>query len=79
MQFDERGLDALLSSFPEDLPSQDLCLWLRSVIVPFVRRVVPRGQVQWALTILCQGRKQIMMTYVLISLYFQYFVDKAFE
>uniref|UniRef100_A0A8C7PUA8 Kinetochore associated 1 n=1 Tax=Oncorhynchus mykiss TaxID=8022 RepID=A0A8C7PUA8_ONCMY len=44
VQFDERGLDALLSSFPEDLPSQDLCLWLRSVIVPFVRRVVPRGQ-----------------------------------
>uniref|UniRef100_A0A8C7CYP4 Kinetochore associated 1 n=1 Tax=Oncorhynchus kisutch TaxID=8019 RepID=A0A8C7CYP4_ONCKI len=43
-EFDERGLDALLSSFPEDLPSQDLCLWLRSVIVPFVRRVVPRGQ-----------------------------------
>uniref|UniRef100_A0A673YPM6 Kinetochore associated 1 n=1 Tax=Salmo trutta TaxID=8032 RepID=A0A673YPM6_SALTR len=44
VQFDERGLDALLSSIPEDLPSQDLCLWLRSVIVPFVRRVVPRGQ-----------------------------------
>uniref|UniRef100_A0A8C8H4A5 Huntingtin-interacting protein 1-related protein n=1 Tax=Oncorhynchus tshawytscha TaxID=74940 RepID=A0A8C8H4A5_ONCTS len=44
VQFDERVLDALLSSFPEDLPSQDLCLWLRSVIVPFVRRVVPRGQ-----------------------------------
>uniref|UniRef100_A0A4W5NLQ1 Kinetochore associated 1 n=1 Tax=Hucho hucho TaxID=62062 RepID=A0A4W5NLQ1_9TELE len=43
-EFDERGLDALLSSIPEDLPSQDLCLWLRSVIVPFVRRVVPRGQ-----------------------------------
>ncbi|KAM6954421.1 kinetochore-associated protein 1 [Aplochiton taeniatus] len=43
-QFDEAGLEALLSAIPEDLPSQDLCRWFRTVIVPFVRRVLPRGQ-----------------------------------
>ncbi|KAL0979386.1 hypothetical protein UPYG_G00184390 [Umbra pygmaea] len=44
MQFDDQSLQALLNSIPEDLPSQDLCLWFRRVIVPFVRRVLPRGQ-----------------------------------
>ncbi|XP_028980703.2 kinetochore-associated protein 1 [Esox lucius] len=43
-QFDDQGLQDLLNSIPEDLPSQDLCLWFRSIIVPFVRRVLPRGQ-----------------------------------
>ncbi|XP_062307937.1 kinetochore-associated protein 1 [Osmerus eperlanus] len=42
--FDEGSLESLLNAFPEELPSQDICLWLRSVIVPFVRRVLPRGQ-----------------------------------
>lgn len=44
-EFDEGRLEAVLSAIPEDLPSQDLCPWFRTVIVPFVRRVLPRGQV----------------------------------
>lgn len=44
-EFDECKLEALLSAFSEDLPSQDLCPWLRNVFVPFVRRVIPSGQV----------------------------------
>ncbi|KAJ8005659.1 hypothetical protein DPEC_G00120230 [Dallia pectoralis] len=43
-QFDDQGLQDLLTSIPEDLPSQELCLWFRNVIVPFIRRVLPRGQ-----------------------------------
>uniref|UniRef100_A0A667ZTG4 Kinetochore associated 1 n=1 Tax=Myripristis murdjan TaxID=586833 RepID=A0A667ZTG4_9TELE len=43
-EFDESRLEALLSAIPEDLPSQDLCPWFRTIIVPFVRRVLPRGQ-----------------------------------
>uniref|UniRef100_A0A8C4EG18 Kinetochore associated 1 n=1 Tax=Dicentrarchus labrax TaxID=13489 RepID=A0A8C4EG18_DICLA len=40
----ERKLEAVLSAIPEDLPSQDLCPWFRTVFVPFVRRVLPTGQ-----------------------------------
>ncbi|KAM4617055.1 kinetochore-associated protein 1 [Polymixia lowei] len=43
-KFDEGGLEALLNAIPEDLPSQDLCPWFRTVVVPFVRKVLPRGQ-----------------------------------
>ncbi|KAM3867492.1 kinetochore-associated protein 1 [Diretmus argenteus] len=43
-KLDECGLEALLSAIPEDLPSEDLCPWLRTVIVPCVRKVLPRGQ-----------------------------------
>uniref|UniRef100_A0A3B3RDN2 Kinetochore associated 1 n=1 Tax=Paramormyrops kingsleyae TaxID=1676925 RepID=A0A3B3RDN2_9TELE len=43
-KFDECVLDSLLSSIPENIPSRDLCPWFRSVIVPFVRRTLPRGQ-----------------------------------
>ncbi|XP_034396520.1 kinetochore-associated protein 1 isoform X2 [Cyclopterus lumpus] len=43
-EFDESNLEAVLSAIPEDLPSQDLCLWFRAVFVPFVRRVLPPGQ-----------------------------------
>ena len=35
----------MLDAIPEDLPSQDLCPWLKSVFVPFVRKVIPPGQV----------------------------------
>lgn len=45
-EFDERKLEAVLSAFPEDLPSQDLCPWFRTVFVPFVRRAIPTGQVE---------------------------------
>uniref|UniRef100_H3DEG7 Kinetochore associated 1 n=1 Tax=Tetraodon nigroviridis TaxID=99883 RepID=H3DEG7_TETNG len=43
-EFDKCKLEAVLSAIPEDLPSQDLCPWLKSVFVPFVRRVIPSGQ-----------------------------------
>ncbi|KAJ8415549.1 hypothetical protein AAFF_G00425290 [Aldrovandia affinis] len=43
-KFDEKVLDSLLCSIPENIPSQDLCLWFKSVIIPFVRRTLPKGQ-----------------------------------
>uniref|UniRef100_A0A3Q4H507 Kinetochore associated 1 n=1 Tax=Neolamprologus brichardi TaxID=32507 RepID=A0A3Q4H507_NEOBR len=43
-EFSESSLEAILSAIPEDLPSQDLCLWFKTVFVPFVRRVLPQGQ-----------------------------------
>uniref|UniRef100_A0A8C5BA13 Kinetochore associated 1 n=1 Tax=Gadus morhua TaxID=8049 RepID=A0A8C5BA13_GADMO len=44
---DEAALEALLGAIPEDLPSGELCPWFRNVLVPFVRRVLPQGQVGW--------------------------------
>uniref|UniRef100_A0A3Q2TXU1 Kinetochore associated 1 n=1 Tax=Fundulus heteroclitus TaxID=8078 RepID=A0A3Q2TXU1_FUNHE len=44
LEFDEKRLEEILGAIPEDLPSQDLCPWFRTVFVPFVRRVLPRGQ-----------------------------------
>ncbi|XP_041792351.1 kinetochore-associated protein 1 isoform X1 [Chelmon rostratus] len=43
-EFDESKLEAVLGAIPEDLPSQDLCPWFRTVFVPFVRRVLRTGQ-----------------------------------
>uniref|UniRef100_UPI0037E89FC3 kinetochore-associated protein 1 n=1 Tax=Semicossyphus pulcher TaxID=241346 RepID=UPI0037E89FC3 len=43
-EFNEGKLEAVLGAIPEDLPSQDLCPWFRTVFVPFVRRVLPTGQ-----------------------------------
>ncbi|KAI1901176.1 hypothetical protein AGOR_G00057490 [Albula goreensis] len=43
-QFDEKVLDSFLCSIPENIPSKDLCLWFKSVIIPFVRRTLPKGQ-----------------------------------
>ncbi|XP_034727450.1 kinetochore-associated protein 1 isoform X2 [Etheostoma cragini] len=43
-EFDESKLEAVLSAIPEDLPSQDLCPWFRTVFVSFVRRVLPTGK-----------------------------------
>ncbi|XP_061674025.1 kinetochore-associated protein 1 isoform X2 [Syngnathoides biaculeatus] len=42
--FDESSLEAVLDAIPEDLPSQDLCPWFRTVFIPFVRKVYPPGQ-----------------------------------
>ncbi|XP_075882024.1 kinetochore-associated protein 1 [Nelusetta ayraudi] len=42
--FDEHKLKAVLGAIPEDLPSQDLCPWFRTVFVPFLSRVIPTGQ-----------------------------------
>lgn len=44
--FDEHKLEAVLGAIPEDLPSQDLCPWFKTVFVPFLRRVIPAGQVR---------------------------------
>ncbi|XP_044228411.1 kinetochore-associated protein 1 isoform X2 [Thunnus albacares] len=44
LEFDESRFEAVLSAIPEDLPSQELCPWFRTVFVPFVRRVLPTGQ-----------------------------------
>nr|XP_020458071.1 kinetochore-associated protein 1 [Monopterus albus] len=43
-EFDENKLEAVLGAIPEDLSSQDLCPWFRTVFVPFVRRILPKGQ-----------------------------------
>ncbi|KAK0138145.1 Kinetochore-associated protein 1 [Merluccius polli] len=43
-KFDEAALEALLGAIPEDQPSGELCPWFRTVVVPFVRKVLPRGQ-----------------------------------
>ncbi|KAG7480993.1 hypothetical protein MATL_G00062040 [Megalops atlanticus] len=43
-KFDEKVLDTLLCSIPENIPSKELCLWFKSVIIPFIRRTFPKGQ-----------------------------------
>ncbi|XP_018608327.2 kinetochore-associated protein 1 [Scleropages formosus] len=43
-QFDEKTLDALLSSIPKDVPSKDLCPWFRTIVIPFIRKTFPKGQ-----------------------------------
>ncbi|CAN9513185.1 unnamed protein product [Ophioblennius macclurei] len=43
-EFDESRLEALLSAIPQDLPSQELAPWFRTVIVPFLRKALPGGQ-----------------------------------
>uniref|UniRef100_A0A8C9VS95 Kinetochore associated 1 n=1 Tax=Scleropages formosus TaxID=113540 RepID=A0A8C9VS95_SCLFO len=43
-EFDEKTLDALLSSIPKDVPSKDLCPWFRTIVIPFIRKTFPKGQ-----------------------------------
>ncbi|XP_075033881.1 kinetochore-associated protein 1 [Mixophyes fleayi] len=43
-KFDEKMLENLLSTIPANIPSQELCLWFKNILIPFVRRIVPRGQ-----------------------------------
>ncbi|XP_068077669.1 kinetochore-associated protein 1 isoform X3 [Danio rerio] len=43
-EFDEACFHALLSSISSDIPSQDLIPWFKGVVVPFVWRVLPKGQ-----------------------------------
>ncbi|XP_060762821.1 kinetochore-associated protein 1 isoform X2 [Neoarius graeffei] len=43
-EFNEKSIQALLSSIPSDIPSQELCIWLKGVVVPFMWRVLPKGQ-----------------------------------
>ncbi|XP_050966456.1 kinetochore-associated protein 1 isoform X1 [Labeo rohita] len=43
-EFDESCLHALLGSISSDVPSQELSVWFKGVVVPFVWRVLPTGQ-----------------------------------
>ncbi|XP_062873879.1 kinetochore-associated protein 1 [Trichomycterus rosablanca] len=43
-EFTEKSLHALLNSVPSDTPSQELSTWLKGVVVPFMWRVLPKGQ-----------------------------------
>ncbi|XP_056103315.1 kinetochore-associated protein 1 isoform X1 [Rhinichthys klamathensis goyatoka] len=42
--FDEDCLHALLGSISSDIPSQDLSLWFKGVVVPFIWRLLPKGK-----------------------------------
>ncbi|XP_073442136.1 kinetochore-associated protein 1 isoform X2 [Dendrobates tinctorius] len=43
-KFDEKLLENLLSKIPANISSQELCLWFKNILIPFVRRIVPKGQ-----------------------------------
>ncbi|XP_068100250.1 kinetochore-associated protein 1 [Hyperolius riggenbachi] len=43
-KFDEKMLEKVLSTIPANISSQELCLWFKNILIPFVRRVVPKGQ-----------------------------------
>ncbi|XP_048448915.1 kinetochore-associated protein 1, partial [Rhincodon typus] len=43
-KFDLKRLQNFLDSLPASLPSQELSLWFRNVIIPFVLRIVPEGK-----------------------------------
>ncbi|XP_073696057.1 kinetochore-associated protein 1 [Garra rufa] len=43
-EFDESCLHALLGSVSSDVRSQELSVWFKGVLVPFVWRVLPKGQ-----------------------------------
>nr|DBA23163.1 TPA: hypothetical protein GDO54_014103 [Pyxicephalus adspersus] len=42
-KFDEKILEKLLGIIPANIPSQELCLWFKNILIPFVRRIVPKG------------------------------------
>ncbi|XP_051888411.1 kinetochore-associated protein 1 isoform X2 [Pristis pectinata] len=49
-KFDLKRLQSLLDSIPASTPSEELCLWLGNVIIPFVLRIIPEGKkilVKW--------------------------------
>ncbi|XP_072456688.1 kinetochore-associated protein 1 isoform X1 [Notamacropus eugenii] len=43
-RFDVNTLDSLLNSISTSIPTRELCLWLQSDVIPFVRRILPGGQ-----------------------------------
>ncbi|XP_038618823.1 kinetochore-associated protein 1 [Tachyglossus aculeatus] len=60
-RFDETMLEKLLNSIAATIPVQALCLWFKNTVVPFVRRVVPKGQrilAKW----LEQGARNLELT-----------------
>ncbi|TSW89619.1 Kinetochore-associated protein 1 [Bagarius yarrelli] len=46
-EFNEKSLQTLLSSIPSDIPSQELWMWLKGVMVPFMWSVLPKAQNNW--------------------------------
>ncbi|TFK14050.1 ankyrin repeat domain-containing protein 65 [Platysternon megacephalum] len=42
--FDVKMLEDLLNTICATIPVKELCLWFKNVVIPFVRRVVPKGQ-----------------------------------
>uniref|UniRef100_A0A8C3F6L9 Kinetochore associated 1 n=1 Tax=Chrysemys picta bellii TaxID=8478 RepID=A0A8C3F6L9_CHRPI len=59
--FDVKMLEDLLNIICTTIPVKELCLWLKNVVIPFVRRVVPKGQkilAKW----LEQGARNLELT-----------------
>ncbi|KAM6403938.1 kinetochore-associated protein 1 [Rhynochetos jubatus] len=59
--FDEKMLENLLNAIHFPIPLRELCLWLKNVVIPFLRRVVPKGQkilAKW----LEQGARNLELT-----------------
>uniref|UniRef100_A0A674JS58 Kinetochore associated 1 n=1 Tax=Terrapene triunguis TaxID=2587831 RepID=A0A674JS58_9SAUR len=59
--FDVKMLEDLLNTICTTIPVKELCLWLKNVVIPFVRRVVPKGQkilAKW----LEQGARNLELT-----------------
>ncbi|NWX11728.1 KNTC1 protein, partial [Aegotheles bennettii] len=59
--FDEKMLENLLNAIHFTVPLKELCLWLKNVVIPFLRRVVPKEQkilAKW----LEQGARNLELT-----------------
>ncbi|XP_067395657.1 kinetochore-associated protein 1 [Emydura macquarii macquarii] len=59
--FDLKMLEDLLNTIHATIPIKELCRWFKNVVIPFVRRVVPRGQkilAKW----LEQGARNLELT-----------------
>ncbi|KFV77316.1 Kinetochore-associated protein 1, partial [Dryobates pubescens] len=59
--FDEKMLENLLNAIHFTVPLKELCLWLKNVVIPFLRRMVPKGQkilAKW----LEQGARNLELT-----------------
>uniref|UniRef100_A0A8B9DTK3 Kinetochore associated 1 n=1 Tax=Anser cygnoides TaxID=8845 RepID=A0A8B9DTK3_ANSCY len=59
--FDEKMLENLLNAIHVTVPLDELCLWLKNVVIPFLRRVVPKEQkilAKW----LEQGARNLELT-----------------
>ncbi|KFQ38772.1 Kinetochore-associated protein 1, partial [Mesitornis unicolor] len=59
--FDEKMLENLLNAIHFTVPFKELCLWLKNSVIPFLRRVVPKGQkilAKW----LEQGARNLELT-----------------
>uniref|UniRef100_A0A8B9G525 Kinetochore associated 1 n=1 Tax=Amazona collaria TaxID=241587 RepID=A0A8B9G525_9PSIT len=59
--FNEKMLENLINAIHFTVPLRELCLWLKNVVIPFSRRVVPKGQkilAKW----LEQGARNLELT-----------------